>query len=188
MQSYQQITQYLQAFNKGDSLALNQVIDCLYQQLCQLANSQLNRYQQKTMVSAELVHELYLKINQAEQLDAQNRRHFLAISATAMRQIVIDQIKAKNSIKRGKDMVMTTLSNQAKTWIDNQLEILAVDQALIKLKDMEPTLSCVVECKYFAGYTETEIAETLGVTERTVRRHWQRAKKWLALEMSRGQK
>lgn len=184
MQSIQQVTQYLLAYREGDPVALNHVVDCLYDQLCQLANSQINRFQQKSMASAELVHELYLKINQSQQLNAQNRQHFLAIAATAMRQIVIDQIKARNRIKRGKDMVMTTLSNQAKTWLDNQLEILAVDQALDKLKDLEPTLSAVVECKYFAGYTETEIAEALGVTERTVRRHWQRAKKWLALEMN----
>lgn len=186
MQQIQQVTQYLMAYQEGDEMALNLVVDCLYDQLCQMANSQLNRYNQQNSLGAELVHELYLKITKSQQLNAQNRQHFLAIAATAMRQIVIDQIKAKNSIKRGKDMVMTTLSNQAKTWVDNQLEILAVDDALKKLMALEPQLASVVECKYFAGYTETEIAQALGISERTVRRHWQRAKKWLALEINHG--
>ncbi|WP_154222927.1 ECF-type sigma factor [Marinicella rhabdoformis] len=183
MQQIQQVTQYLMAYQQGDKTAINLVVDCLYDQLCKMANSQLHKYNQNTSMGAELVHELYLKINKSNNLNAQNRQHFLAISATAMRQIIIDQIKAKNSIKRGKDMVMTTLSNQAKTWVDNHLEILAVDEALHKLMDLEPTLASVVECKYFAGYTETEIAEALNISERTVRRHWQRAKKWLALEL-----
>ena len=116
--------------------------------------------------------------------NANNRQHFLAIAATAMRQLIIDQLKAKSRDKRGGDLVATTLSDTKMPMLKNQLEILAVDKALAKLKNIEPKLSSTVECRYFAGYSEKETAEALGVNERTVRRYWSRAKRWLSVELA----
>ncbi len=180
------ITRHLNAYRDGDELALHHVLEGMYEQLCRLANNQLFKYNQKTASGTELVHELYLKFASAAQLNAENRQHFLAISATAMRQLILDQIKAKGRLKRGGDLLHTTLSKAAATWADNRMEIIAVDRAVKKLAEIEPVLAATVECKYFAGYSDAETAEALGVTERSVRRYWQRARKWLALEI-RGQ-
>ncbi|MEZ5471536.1 MAG: ECF-type sigma factor [Marinicella sp.] len=179
------ITQHIIAISKGEDIALNVVVEALYDQLCQIANLQLNKLNPDNISATELVHELYLKLSHCMQFNANNRQHFLAISATAMRQLVIDQLKAKGREKRGGDLVATTLSDTKMPVLKNQLEILAVDEALSKLKNIEPKLSSTVECRYFAGYSEQETAEALGVNERTVRRYWTRAKRWLSMELTR---
>jgi RNA polymerase sigma factor (TIGR02999 family) len=178
------ITQHILAISDGKDIALNVVIEGLYDQLCQIANHQLNKLNPENITASELVHELYLKLSRCMQFNANNRQHFLAISATAMRQLVIDQLKAKSRDKRGGDLVATTLSDTKMPMLKNQLEILAVDKALAKLKNIEPKLSSTVECRYFAGYSEKETAEALGVNERTVRRYWSRAKRWLSMELA----
>ncbi len=184
MNQLENITQYILAISDGEDIALNVVIEGLYDQLCQMANSQLNKLNPSNISATELVHELYLKLSRSVSFNAINRQHFLAIAATAMRQLIIDQLKASKRNKRGGDLIATTLSDTKMPMLQNQLEILAVDKALSKLKDIEPKLSSTVECRYFAGYSEKETAEALGVNERTVRRYWSRAKRWLQLELS----
>lgn len=184
MNQLENITQHILAISKGEDIALNVVVEALYDQLCQIANHQLHKLNPENITAAELVHELYLKLSRCMQFNANNRQHFLAISATAMRQVVIDQLKAKSRDKRGGDLVATTLSDTKMPMLKNQLEILAVDKALSKLHAIEPKLSSTVECRYFAGYSEKETAEALGVNERTVRRYWTRAKRWLSMELA----
>ncbi len=184
MNPLENITQYIIALSDGEDIALNVVVEGLYDQLCQMANSQLNKLNPENISATELVHELYLKLSRCMSFNANSRQHFFAIAATAMRQVIIDQLKAKKRDKRGGDLVATTLSDTKMPMLKNQLEILAVDHALIRLKDIEPKLSATVECRYFAGYSEKETAEALGVNERTVRRYWSRAKRWLQMELS----
>ena len=184
MNQLDNITQYILAISEGEDLALNVVVEGLYDQLCLMANIQLNKLNPENISAAELVHELYLKLAKSVSFNATNRQHFLAISATAMRQLIVDQLKAKQRGKRGGDLVATTLSDSKMPMWKNQVEILAVDRALAKLHEIEPKLSSTVECRYFAGYSEAETAEALGVNERTVRRYWSRARKWLSLELA----
>jgi len=184
MQTLDNITQYIGAISDGQDMELNVVIEGLYDQLCHAANVQLNKLNPENITASELVHELYLKLNRCMRFNATNRQHFLAIAATAMRQLIIDQLKAMQRDKRGGQLLATTLSDTKMPMSQNQAEILAVDQALAKLKNLEPKLSSTVECRYFAGYSEQETATALGVNERTVRRYWRRAKKWLSLELT----
>lgn len=184
MSQVENITQYILAISEGEEIALNVVVESLYEQLCQMANSQLNKLNPENISASELVHELYLKISKSNSFSATNRQHFFAISATAMRQVIIDQLKAKQRDKRGGDLIATTLSDTKMPMLQNQIEILAVDKALARLNEIEPKLSSTVECRYFAGYSEKETAEALGVNERTVRRYWSRAKRWLSMELT----
>ncbi len=178
------ITQYIIAYAQGEKNALNQVVDALYVELCQIANRQLHKLNPERISPPELVHEVYLKFSKSLSVNAQNRMHFLAIAATAMRQLIIDQIKSSSRKKRGGDLFATTLSDTKLPIIDNSMEIMAVHHAIKKLKKIEPKLASTVECRYFAGYSEQETAEALGVNVRTVRRYWQRSKKWLLLEIN----
>jgi RNA polymerase sigma factor (TIGR02999 family) len=178
------ITQHILAISKGEDIALNVVIEALYDQLCQIADNQLHKLNPDNITATELVHELYLKLTRCMNFNAQNRQHFFAIAATAMRQLIVDQLKARNRVKRGGDLVSTTLSDSKMPMLKNEVEILAVDKALARLKEIEPKLSSTVECRYFAGYSEQETAEALGVNERTVRRYWSRAKRWLSMELA----
>lgn len=182
-----QVTQYIIAYGAGEKSALNQVVDGLYVELCQIANRQLHKLNPELISPPELVHEVYLKFSKSLSFNAQNRMHFLAIAAKAMRQLIIDQIKSKSRKKRGGDFHSTTLSDTKLPIADNSIEIMAINQALEKLKKIEPKLVTTIECRYFAGYSEQETAEALGVNVRTVRRYWQRSKKWLFLEMNNDQ-
>lgn len=177
------ITQNIIALSEGQDIALNLVIEGLYHQLSKMAQSQLSKLNPQKLAPHDLVHELYLKLSSGQTIKAHTRAHFLAIAATAMRHVIVDQIKAQQSQKRGGDFIAVTLSDSVVPMNDNISEILAVDKAIAQLKKLNPKLSDTVECKFFAGYTEQETALALGVNERTVRRYWKRAKNWLKLEL-----
>ncbi len=184
MTSFPHLTEYIQAYSEGDSLALDVVINALYGQLKVAADKQLRRLNPESISANDLVHEVYLKFSATQSFSANNRLHFMAIAATAMRQLIIDQLKAKKRQKRGGDFMATTLSDSKMPMQDNALEILSVNSALYKLKEIDEKLAQTVECRYFAGYSEQETAEVLGVSARTVRRYWSRSKRWLLLELS----
>lgn len=181
-QSTENITQYIIAYSEGEEIELGVIIDALYGQLCEMANIQLNKLNPNAISPPELVHEVYLKFSKSLSVNAQGRMHFLAIAATAMRQLIVDQLKSKQREKRGGQWFATTLSDSKLPLQDNIDEIIAVDKALNKLKALQPVLAQTVECRYFAGYSEKETAEALGVNVRTIRRYWVRAKRWLQLE------
>ncbi|MFK8012186.1 MAG: ECF-type sigma factor [Marinicellaceae bacterium] len=177
------LTQHILAYAQGEKIELSIIIDTLYVQLCDMANLQLNKLNPESISSNELVHEVYLKFSKSLSVNAKGRMHFLAIAATAMRQLIIDQLKGMNRDKRGGQMFATTLTDKKLPIDDNAIEILAVNQAIAKLKTLEPKLASTVECRYFAGYSEQETADALGVNVRTIRRYWKRAKQWLKLEL-----
>jgi len=184
MNKIDNITQHILAYAEGQKLELSVIVDALYEQLCDIANIQLNKLNPESISPNELVHEVYLKFSKSLSVNAQGRMHFLAIAATAMRQLIIDQLKGKNREKRGGHLFATTLSDTKLPVADNAIEILAVNQAITKLNRLEPKLASTVECRYFAGYTEQETADALGVDVRTIRRYWQRSKQWLKLELA----
>lgn len=184
MTAVENLTKYILAYSEGDSVALNVVIEALYDQLKQAAEKQLRKLNPESISANELVHEVYLKFSTNLSFNANSRMHFMAIAATAMRQLIIDQLKAQKRLKRGGDLCATTLSDAKMPLKDNALEILSVDEAIKKLKEINPKLAKTVECRYFAGFSEQETAEALNVSIRTVRRYWSRAKRWLLLELS----
>lgn len=184
MTNIENITQHIIAYSKGDELKLGIIVDALYKELCKVAQSQINKLNISGITPQELVHEVYLKFSESLSINANGRRHFLAIAANAMRYLIIDQLRTDGSLKRGAHLCATTLSDSKLPIIDNAVEIMYVHESIEKLREIDEKLAITVECKYFAGYSEKETAEVLDVNVRTVRRYWQRSKKWLAIEFT----
>lgn len=179
------ITIMLNAYADGETGALDNLIGALYQQLCQAAEIQINKAgNNMTFNSHDLVHEVYLKLRKSSQFSANNRGHFLALSATAMRQLILDRIKAKNSQKRGGHLYATTLADNKARVDDNAAEIMIINESLTHLRQIDAKLADTVECRYFAGYDEQQTAEALSVSPRTVRRYWVTAKNILHKQLS----
>jgi RNA polymerase sigma-70 factor (ECF subfamily) len=170
------VTRLLQSARAGDRTALDRVLPLLYDDLRRLARHQLAReHGSRTIQPTALVHEAYLKLAGSAPR-AQNRAHMLAIAAHAMRQVLVDHARERRAAKRGPDWVSTTLTDGVSTTHLDPESLLALDDALDRL---DPRQRQVVECRFFAGLDDAEIAEALGVTTRTVRRDWVKARAWL---------
>lgn len=180
-----EITTLLQAAKSGDDQAAGRVVSLLYAELHRLARSRLRRSGDMTLLdTTSLVHESYLRIQRAGKPDFTDRKHFLAYAAKAMRTIVIDIARAAQADRRGGGALQVTLN----TAIGDSLaveedEILRVHEALDELAAVDERLGRLVEMRYFGGLTEVEIAECLGVTERTVQRDWQKARMFLSMAL-----
>ncbi|MCK5483914.1 MAG: sigma-70 family RNA polymerase sigma factor [Gemmatimonadetes bacterium] len=170
------VTQLLQAVRGGDSHAMDRLVPLVYEELRALAKRELYREQQgHTLHATALVHEAYLKLA-GRSMPASDRAHFLAIAARAMRQVLVDHARRRKAVKRGGDLVCTTLTDGAAPVEFRPDELIALDEALEKL---DPRQREVVEFRFFAGMEEKEIADVLGVSDRTVRREWVKARAWL---------
>ena len=170
------ITRLLQSASAGDRAALDRVLPLLYDDLRRLARRQLAReLGSRTIQPTTLVHEAYLKLAGSAPR-ARDRAHLLAIAAHAMRQVLVDHARERGAAKRGAGWVSTTLNDGVSTTNLDPEAVLALDDALERL---EPRQRQVVECRFFAGLDDEEIAEALGVTARTVRRDWVKARAWL---------
>lgn len=179
-----EVTRLLQAARAGDSGALEQVFPLIYDDLRRAAQRVLRRERpDHTLQATELVHDAFLRLA-GHVPDVQHRAHFLAIAARAMRQVLVDHARRRGAAKRGGEWVRTTLGDEvgAQSGMDAD-ELIALDDALARLEANEPRLRAVVEYRFFGGLTEKEIAEALGVTERTVQRDWVRARAWLHKEL-----
>jgi len=152
-------------------------VPLLYQQLRAIAHRQLGRHPRGgTLETSELVHEAYLKVAGGTRHDAPDQAHFLALASVAMRQVLVDRARARGRLKRGGAQGRVTL-DENKIAVDDQAEaLLQLDEALTWLAGLEPRLARVVECRFFGGLREDEIADALGVTVRTVQRDWAKAR------------
>jgi RNA polymerase sigma factor (TIGR02999 family) len=175
-----EVTRLLQALQGGDRTALDALLPRVYDELRAIARGQLRRHAAGsdggTLQATAVVHEAYLKLSRAGVIQAQSRAHFMAIAATAMRQVVVDHARALLSQKRGGGWKQTTLTTGSASYELKAEDVIGLDRALQTLDERQRR---VVECRYFAGMEETEIAEALGVSERTVRREWVKARAWL---------
>jgi RNA polymerase sigma factor (TIGR02999 family) len=152
----------------------------VYRVLRRLANRQLRNRAGQTLGTTALVHEAWLKLG-PDHAPFESRAHFLAVAATAMRQILVDHARKRMAAKRAGAAPATGLSNVGVA--SNVEEILAVDAALTKLAGLDDRLARVVEWRFFAGLEETEIAGALGVDVRTVRRDWRKARAFILKEL-----
>jgi RNA polymerase sigma factor (TIGR02999 family) len=176
-----ELTRLLIAAGDGEADALERAIPLVYPELKRLADGQLRRAGGHAgLRPTELVHEAYIKLSNAHVLEARSRQHFLAIAARAMRQLLIDEARRRLSQKRGGGAPLTTLTDGVAALALPPEELLALDRALDSL---EPRQRQVVEYRFFGGLEEKEIAALLGVTERTVRRDWVKARAWLYREL-----
>jgi RNA polymerase sigma factor (TIGR02999 family) len=171
-----EVTRLLSALQEGDRSALDRLVPEVYDELRALARAQLRREVPVTLEATALVHEAYVKLARSGALQAVSRTHFFAIAASAMRQVLIDHARAARAQKRGGGAAVVTLTDRSASLELRAEELLALDEALETL-DVRQRL--VVECRFFAGMEETEIAEALGVSDRTVRREWVKARAWL---------
>ena len=179
------VTRELRRLADGESQAFQEVVSMVYRQLEELARSHLRRHKSSLSLDTRgLVHETYLKMLNQRQLDWQNRRHFFAVTSQAMRQVLVDHARRRNAAKRGSGQEAEPLEEERLlVSSDDCLEILRLDEALKHLAEINQDLHQLVEYRFFGGLKEPEIAEALGVSERTVQRMWKRARAWLRQEL-----
>ena len=174
----------LDACQSHEPGALDRLVSLLYPELRKIARSQLRRLRPgQTIDTTGLVHETYLKMVGLDQYE--NRRHFLAASARAMRFILVDAARRRVTKKRGGGAFVESLDEELVGAEQAQLtEWIEVSNALAALSAIDERLSTIVDCRFFAGMTEEETGEALGVSGRTVRRDWKRARAWLKHELT----
>lgn len=161
----------------GSRESLDRLVPDVYEQLRAIAHRQLGpRPNGGTLETTGLVHEAYLKVIGHSRGGVQDRAHFLALASVAMRHVLVDRAKARRRIKRGGDYKPVTLDGDHIAAEDQPEALLQLDEALARLSALEPRLARVVECRFFAGLSEEEIAEALDVTVRTVQRDWAKAR------------
>jgi len=176
------ITVLLQRAKENDREAIDSLFEVLYHDLKRIAHNRLAASGHQTLLdTSSLVHEAYLRFQQAERITLNDREHFLAYAASTLRSVVVDFVRKRKAERRGGDAVHLTLdTNIADNLTATDDEILSVHDALGELARVDERLVRVVEMRYFAGLTEIEIAAALGVTDRTVRRDWEKARMLLA--------
>jgi len=176
------VTQLLQRMSDGDRDARDELFAAAYTELRKLAHSRLRNGGRNTvMQTTALVHESYLRYLNARELRLEDRRAFFAYASKVMRSVIIDCVRERQAQRHGGDVQHVTLDTSIGDSVPaSEREILELHEALQILQDAEPRLAQVVEMRYFGGYSESEIAEALDVTERTVRRDWDKARLLLA--------
>ena len=183
--STHEVTRLLQAWRAGDDGALEQLMPIVYDELHRLARRYMAAEQSgHTLQTTALVHEVYLRLVDAKNVDWQNRAHFYAICARLMRRILVDFARSRNYQKREGNFAHIQLEEAATVSAVVGSELLAVDEALKQLAAVDTRKSEVVEMRFFGGLTVEEIAAALQVSSETVMRDWKLAKAWLLRELS----
>ena len=174
------VTGLLLAWRQGDAGAVERLFPLVYDELHRIAHRQLGRERSDhTLTTTALVHEAYLKLVDQSRAQWSERSQFFAIAARAMRRILVDYARQHLAEKRGGRRERVVLDGEILSLDQRADALLAVDEALEQLRAVDERASRVVECRFFGGYTDAETAEALGITDRTVRRDWLRAKAWL---------
>jgi len=182
-----QITQLLVAWSEGDASAQERLVPLVYEQLHCLAQRHMRRERSgHTLQTTALVHEAYVRLVGAENLHWQNRAHFFAVSARLMRRILIDFARKKHDLKHGGGALQVSLAEDHAVSTEPSADLLALDEALNRLKALQPRQAEIVEMRYFGGLKEEEIAEVLKVSLRTVQQDWRLARLWLFRELKTG--
>jgi RNA polymerase sigma-70 factor (ECF subfamily) len=181
-----EITQQLIAWSKGDSAALDKLIPAVYQELRRMADRCLRgENAEHSLQPTALVHEAYLRLIDQSRVEWHNRSHFFGVAAQMMRRILIDHAKTKHREKRGGKARKLSLDEIANYADEPAAELIALDEALKILAEMDERKSRIVEMRYFGGLTVEETAQVLGVSDKTVMRDWNLAKAWLYQQLNR---
>ena len=173
----------------GEQRPMDQLLPLVYDELRRMAHRQLGRERAgHTLSTTALVHEAYLRLVDQTRARWVDRAHFFAVAAGVMRRILVDYARRYRAAKRGGDAQHVDLDLAGVSLDERSERLIDLDEALGRLAELNPRLSQVVEYRFFGGMTEEETAEALGVTDRTVRRDWIKAKAWLSREMTEGGK
>jgi RNA polymerase sigma factor (TIGR02999 family) len=183
--STHEVTRLLQAWGLGDDSALERLMPLVYNELHRLAHRYMAGEQPgQTLQTTALVHEVYLRLVDANDIDWQNRAHFYGLCARLMRRILVDFARSRNYQKRGGQSPHIELEEAATVSAVVGSELLAVEEALKQLAAVDSRKSEVVELRFFGGLTVEETATALRVSPETVMRDWKLAKAWLLRELS----
>ena len=185
-ESSSKITNLLRAWSGGDQAALYRLAERVYPELRRMARRYMkNERQANTLQSAGLVHEVYLRLVDADKVEWRERAQFYAMAAQMMRRILVDAARARASKKRGGSAAKVNIDDNAVLSPEPDQSILALHEALAAFSRLAPRQARVVELRYFGGLTEEEIVAALDISPRTVRRDWSFAKAWLSRELNR---
>jgi len=180
-------TELLTQASRGDEAAAARLMPLVYDELRALAGHYLARGGEggaSTLQPTAIVHEAFLRLVGHDKGDFKGKTHFYAVAAVAMRHVLIDHVRGRKRAKRGGEWKRITLADGARVSSGGQLDLLTLDEALTKLAELDERAARVVELRYFSGMTDREIAEALGISERTVRNDWTMARAWLRCELS----
>jgi len=179
------VTELLQGWRAGDREALDALLPLIYDELHRLAHHHLrNERSDHTLRSTALVHEAYFRLVGQDFPQWQSRSHFFAVAAQLMRQILVDYARRRGASKRGSGVCMLTLDDAVALPQRKDLDIVALDDALNTLSEIDPRQSRVVELRFFAGLSLEETSEVMGIATATVQRDWTAARAWLHREIS----
>lgn len=174
------ITYVLQAIGRGEGHAADELLPLVYEELRRLAGTRMAReIAGQTLQPTALVHEAWLRLVSDGEKSWQNRAHFFGAAAEAMRRILIENARRKSRLKRGGNFSRLDIDSVDLAETTAEDKILLIDEALEKLQSENPERARVVVMKFFGGLTNQEVADSLGVTERTVERQWAYAKAWI---------
>jgi RNA polymerase sigma-70 factor, ECF subfamily len=178
------ITGLLRQVCEGDEAVVDRVFPIVYEELRRLAHRQLRgEADGRTLCTTALVHEAYLKLVDQTRSSWNNREHFVAVAAIAMRRIVVDHARRHRSVKRGGLLQRVPLESVELATDERADLLVAVDEALTRLASLDARQARVVECRFFGGMTEEDTATALGIGLRTAKRDWAKAKSWLYQEI-----
>jgi RNA polymerase sigma factor (TIGR02999 family) len=180
------ISSLIASTEAGDRPASDALFAALYAELRELARRQLAGSRGLTLGPTTLLHEAYLNMARREGASFPDRARFLGYAAKVMRRLVIDHVRSRDAQKRGGEFQIVTLAEDEGARPAADGEILAVGDALEELTSLEPPLADVVDLKFFCGFSFVEIAEMRGLSERTVRRQWEKARMFLRRRIQEG--
>jgi RNA polymerase sigma factor (TIGR02999 family) len=184
-ESSSQVTQLLCRWRGGDRAALDALMPLVYRELRRIAQHYLAQERREhTLQSTALVNEAYLRLVGQDLPQWQNRAHFFAVAAQMMRQILVDHARARAAAKRGGDACKMELDESMAVAQRTDVDVLALDDALHKLSELDPQQGKIVELRFFAGLSIEDTSEALGISPATVKRDWTTARAWLFREMS----
>jgi RNA polymerase sigma factor (TIGR02999 family) len=184
-QGAQNITELLVSYGRGDKEALDQLMPIVYDELRRQAARYLRRERPgNTLQTTALIHEAYVRLVDQRNVQWQNRAHFFGIAAQLMRRILVDHARAKKRVKRGGSDVRVSLGDATVAVKGQDLDVVALDEALQRLAQIDEQQSRVVELRFFSGLTVEETAEVMHISTATVKRDWSMAKAWLHRELS----
>jgi RNA polymerase sigma factor (TIGR02999 family) len=185
--SSRNITQILRKWSDGDHEALDELMPLVYDELHRQAARHLRRESRgHTLQTTGLIHEAYIKLIDQKNVDWQNRLHFFAIASQAMRRILVDYARAKHSEKRGGDDIRVSLTDAMNVAAQTEdIDLIALDEALTRLEKVDTQQARVVELRYFSGLSLEDTADALKISRATAARDWNVAKAWLHRELTR---
>jgi RNA polymerase sigma factor (TIGR02999 family) len=180
-----ELTVILQRLDEGDPHAAEELLPLVYEELRKLAAQKLARENPgQTLQATALVHEAWLRLGGDHQPEWRNRAHFFAAAAEGMRRILIDNARRKNYLRHGGGATRVPLDGLELAARMEDEQLLALHEALDRLAEHDPAKANLVKLRFFAGLTNEQAAEVLGVSEPTVKRHWAYARAWLFREMN----